>query len=224
MFCSCHYTNMRLKNQCFSGLLKTMRAFSCKWIKFCIKFHKFSKRILLKKKRKKKKTLLNSLWKPWVFMGKYLQASEASHTWVQGVNPILSDRTFQIGWKASVSCHLLVFKRLKSWLWLKHARAVRIVPRLLQHCLSCMLWVIVKLKGEPSLQPQVPTVNTGVGLIQRTSLYLAPFVFLISQACFYSQSTKHCHFIIAAGIWETQCPGVTRSWPLGIKFKHAGPP
>lgn len=74
MFCSCHYTNMRLKNQCFSGLLKTMRAFSCKWIQFCIKFHKFSKRILLKKKKKRLCwTLFGSLEFSWVSIYKLLK-------------------------------------------------------------------------------------------------------------------------------------------------------
>lgn len=160
--------------------------------------------------------MLKPLWKPRVFLGKYLQASEGSHTWIRGVNPILSDRSFQIGWKASVSCHLWVFKGLKSWLWLKHARTVRIVLRLLQHCLSCMLWVIVKLKGEPSLQPQVPTVNTGVGLIQGLlciwlhsffrsfnlpSLFLLPEhqTLLFYNSCWHPRNTMSwCHQVMTS--------------------------
>lgn len=63
----------------------------------------------------------------------------------------------QIGQEASVNCHLQVSTDLwgsmgfKSGLWLGHSRTVRDLS-----CrLGCMLWVIVVLKGHPSLRSRV---------------------------------------------------------------------
>ena len=63
----------------------------------------------------------------------------------------------QVGWRLSVDSHFQVCLEMFDWVQVRLlARPLKdFVPKLLLHCLGCVLRVSVLLQGEPSAQSEV---------------------------------------------------------------------